>query len=196
MLHYAIPEKNRYAYIMEGFDADWIECGNRRFATYTNLPAGEYTFKVKGSNCSGIWNTEPATLIICIKPPVWETWWFRIALTVAIIGTVVLVYRYRINRIIKQKRELEWQVKERTAEILEQKDDLAGQTQTVEQQRDEISTRKVQIAQLQRELEQTKNILEQQKDDLILQNEQIVILKNSLEYKTNDLKVLEKHKKC
>ena len=49
-LHYSMPEKNQYAYMMERFDKDWTYTGTRRFATYTNLEPGSYVFRVKGSN--------------------------------------------------------------------------------------------------------------------------------------------------
>ncbi|MFC2093452.1 two-component regulator propeller domain-containing protein [Bacteroidota bacterium] len=68
-LDFQCPEKNQYAYIMEGFDKDWIYTdASRRFATYTNLDPGAYTFRVKGSNNNGIWNEEGASLKIKILP--------------------------------------------------------------------------------------------------------------------------------
>jgi len=61
-LHYVNPQKNRYQYKLEGFDNDWIEAGTRNFVTYTNLDAGNYTFRVKGANSDGFWSSEEATL--------------------------------------------------------------------------------------------------------------------------------------
>lgn len=75
-LHYASPGENRYAYIMEGIDRDWNQVGNRRIATYTNVPPGEYTFRVRGTNSDGIWNMKGATLKITVIPPFYQTWWF------------------------------------------------------------------------------------------------------------------------
>ena len=69
------PEKNRYAYRMEGFDARWIDAGTDRTATYTNLPPGRYTFRVRGSNNDGVWNERGAALAIAVAPPWWRTWW-------------------------------------------------------------------------------------------------------------------------
>lgn len=77
-LDYLYPSKNEYAYKMEGFEKDWNYVKNRRFATYTSLPAGEYVFKVKGSNSDRVWNNEGVQLQITITPPFWETTWFRI----------------------------------------------------------------------------------------------------------------------
>lgn len=72
-LDYTAPESNEYRYIMEGFDEDWIHSGNRNDASYTNLPDGRYTFKVKGSNNNGVWNEEGAELEIEVIPPLWRT---------------------------------------------------------------------------------------------------------------------------
>lgn len=74
-LNYTVPEKNRYAYKMEGFDEDWIYCGSRRFATYTNLDPGNYIFRVKGSNNDNIWNEKGAAIKLTITPPPWQAWW-------------------------------------------------------------------------------------------------------------------------
>ncbi|MEK7728166.1 MAG: two-component regulator propeller domain-containing protein, partial [candidate division KSB1 bacterium] len=74
-LNFTLPEKNQYAYMMEGFDADWIHSGARRFVTYTNLDPGAYTFRVRAGNHDGVWNEAGATLQILITPPPWRTWW-------------------------------------------------------------------------------------------------------------------------
>ena len=74
-LDFLIPEKNQYAYYLEGFEDDWIYSGNLRLANYTGVPPGNYTFKVKGSNNDGYWNEEGVSLAITILPPPWKTWW-------------------------------------------------------------------------------------------------------------------------
>ncbi|MCB9070356.1 MAG: hypothetical protein H6629_21480 [Calditrichae bacterium] len=62
---------------MEGYDNNWIDAGNRRSAFYTNLPRGEYTFRVKACNNDGVWNETGAAITFTI-PPVWfETWWAK-----------------------------------------------------------------------------------------------------------------------
>ncbi len=98
-LDYTDPARNQYAYQLEGFDRDWIACGSRRYASYTNLPPGKYTFRVKGSNNDGIWNEAGLAVQIIITPPFWATWWFR-GLLVAVIGGVLgLTYRVRAQNI-------------------------------------------------------------------------------------------------
>ena len=116
-LNYTHTEKNQYRYIMEGFNDHWIESGLERKATYTNLNPGDYTFKVMASNNDGIWNPEPLRVMITILPPFWMTWWFRALVILSIAGSVYWWYRQRMNRIQKQKRELEIQVEERTEDL-------------------------------------------------------------------------------
>ena len=73
-LNYAVPEANRYRYLLEGFDSDWVEThADLRVATYTNLEAGSYTLRVKAANKDGIWSPEETRLRIEILPPPWKT---------------------------------------------------------------------------------------------------------------------------
>ncbi|MCP4203416.1 MAG: response regulator [bacterium] len=74
-LDFTAPEKNRYRYILEGFDRDWVDLGTRNRATYTNLDAGEYVFNVQGANNDGVWNEEGFSLKIRALPAPWATWW-------------------------------------------------------------------------------------------------------------------------
>lgn len=106
-LDYTIPEKNQYQYKMDGFNDDWIVTGaSRRFASYTNLGAGTYVFRVKGSNNDGIWNNEGAAIKIIITPPFWQTWWFRLLVFILVVLASFLFYRMRM-RSIYQKMRLE-----------------------------------------------------------------------------------------
>jgi hypothetical protein len=73
-LDYHAPDKNQYAYRMEGVDRDWVAAGTRRYVNYTNLQPGDYIFRVKGSNNDGVWNEAGVTLYITIQPPFWGTW--------------------------------------------------------------------------------------------------------------------------
>lgn len=73
-LSYCIAKKNKYAYKLEGFDKDWNYVDSQNKATYTNLPAGTYTFRVKATNNDGIWNEKGTSLKITIHPPFyWST---------------------------------------------------------------------------------------------------------------------------
>ncbi len=144
-LDYANPEKNQYAYKMDGFEEDWTYSGNRRFVSYTNLEPGTYTFHVKGTNSDGLWNEVGASVVITITPPFWKTWWFRLMTLLAIVGSIVSMHKVRTRSIKTQKRKLEQEVIQRTKEInqqkeilVEQNDQLIGQSREIEAQRDTL----------------------------------------------------------
>jgi len=104
-LNYIHPEKNSHAYKLEPFDKDWIYTdASHRFANYTNLDPGEYTFKVKGSNNDGVWNETPTKLKIIITPPFWQTTWFKILVALAVAAIIYSFYRYRIGQILLLQR--------------------------------------------------------------------------------------------
>jgi len=116
-LHFSAPEKNKYAYILEGFDEKWNQVGNRNFASYTNVPPGEYVFRVIGSNSDNVWNEEGASLHIEITPPFWETSWFRAIVFILLISFIFSVYKIRTKSIRDRNLQLASQVKERTQEL-------------------------------------------------------------------------------
>ncbi len=116
-LDYNAPEKNQYAYMVEGFDPDWVAAGNRRYASYTNLRGGDYVFRVKGSNNDGVWNEQGIAIHISVTPPFWETWWFLGLTALVLAGAVVAGYRLRVKSIETRSRALESQVLTRTQEI-------------------------------------------------------------------------------
>ena len=74
-LDFASPDKTRYAYRLEGLDDDWVDAGRHRYATYSNLPAGDYVFRVRAINNNGIVSAEDATLPFAIAAAPWATWW-------------------------------------------------------------------------------------------------------------------------
>jgi hypothetical protein len=102
-LNFTAPEKNQYTYKMEGFVDDWINIGNERTATFTNLDPGQYIFHVKGSNNDGVWNEKGASIKIIILPPWWATWWFRTIIIICLAASIYAIYKYRINRILEME---------------------------------------------------------------------------------------------
>lgn len=117
-LSYATPQKNRYRYMLEGFDTEWVEVGSdRRLVTYTNLDPGDYVFRVLGSNADGIWNTVGATLPLTITPPWWQALWFRASALVLILGAVAGGLAWQQYQAQVQQRRLEAMVVERTREL-------------------------------------------------------------------------------
>jgi signal transduction histidine kinase/ligand-binding sensor domain-containing protein len=102
-LNFIAPEKNKYAYKMEGFNTDWIFTdANSRSATYTNLNAGDYIFLVQASNNDGVWNRKGTSLRIKILPPFWETWWFR-AISIGIVFSLIAFISMR--HVVRLKKE-------------------------------------------------------------------------------------------
>jgi signal transduction histidine kinase/ligand-binding sensor domain-containing protein/DNA-binding response OmpR family regulator len=98
-LNYFHPEKNQYAYMLEGFNNEWLTAnGQLRKATYTNLDPGEYIFRVKASNNDGVWTSVPLEVHITILPPFWRTPWAFMIYTFLLIGALVLARRLVLER--------------------------------------------------------------------------------------------------
>jgi len=100
-LNFLEPHRINYYYQLEGVDKGWMNAGKQRFATYTNLGAGSYSFKVKSENRDGNPSQQPTTLIIVIRPPFWQTGWFRSLLVALIVLILAGLYKYRINQLLK-----------------------------------------------------------------------------------------------
>jgi ligand-binding sensor domain-containing protein/signal transduction histidine kinase/CheY-like chemotaxis protein/AraC-like DNA-binding protein len=148
-LDYFLPEKIEYAYKMEGVDNDWVIVpSSRRFASYTNLKGGEYTFLVKARNSDGLWSENPTKLQITILPPFYETGWFRVLAFVIITVSVVAYFQYRTKKLKSRKKILEEMVADRTQQIEEQKEQLELQNKEISVQRDKLIelNKRVQIA--------------------------------------------------
>ncbi len=96
--------RNQYAYQLAGFDEDWIHAGNKSEASYTNVPPGTYTFRVKGSNDDGVWNEAGASVKIIITPPFWQTWWFQLTMALAVIAFLAALYNYRVAKLLEVER--------------------------------------------------------------------------------------------
>jgi ligand-binding sensor domain-containing protein/signal transduction histidine kinase len=105
-IEFAAPEFDgssiQYSYILAGIDKQWTDAGNRNFANYSNLPAGNYIFKVRANNKKGTTDTEVASLNITIIPPFWERWWFYTLCAAVIVSATYAMYRYRINELLKR----------------------------------------------------------------------------------------------
>ncbi len=111
-LNYFHPEKNRYAYMLEGFNKNWLYTDStQRVATFTNLDPGEYIFRVKASNNDGIWNDTGTALHIRILPPFWKTWPAFVLYILLIAGALLLA-----RRIILERERLKFRVAEQMRE--------------------------------------------------------------------------------
>ncbi|QPK65098.1 response regulator [Methylomonas sp. LL1] len=117
-LHFANPERNQFAYKLEGFDHDWVKTdSSNRVATYTNLTPGEYLFRVKASNNYGVWNEAGVSLPITITPPYWQTTWFRVLALGMICGLLLSIYVWRVRQLKNAQAKLEQLVFQRTVEL-------------------------------------------------------------------------------
>jgi ligand-binding sensor domain-containing protein/uncharacterized membrane-anchored protein YhcB (DUF1043 family) len=102
------PRKVKYSHILEGFDKKWSPVGYERTVTFSSLPPGKYTFKVKCTNNEGIWTETPATFSFIIKTPFWKTLWFYISLGLFISALIIIFIRLRIKGVKnKEKRKTE-----------------------------------------------------------------------------------------
>ena len=130
-LHYANPRKNRYTYRLEGFDESWTTTdGSRRRVTYTNLDAGTYRFRVRGSSANGVWNERQATVRIVVAPPPWKSWWAYTLYALAG-AAAVLTFVLSHSRELRRERlatERERLVNQRLREVDRLKDDFLANT--------------------------------------------------------------------
>jgi ligand-binding sensor domain-containing protein/CheY-like chemotaxis protein/nitrogen-specific signal transduction histidine kinase/AraC-like DNA-binding protein len=105
-LHFSNPAKNMYSYRLVGFSNDWTEVNNSiRSATFTNVPPGKYTLEVKSSNCDGVWNEAPKSMIIQINPAPWDTFWAYLIYFMIVASIIYFILKYYFDR-QKLKKEL------------------------------------------------------------------------------------------
>ncbi len=103
-LDYTSPENVRYAYMLEGFDEEWIESDDRRYASYTNLDGGTYTFRVRGTNGDGVWSDQEISIEVVVAAKPWKTWWAYTLYAVAAIAAAVGYQRYKNRRYQREVR--------------------------------------------------------------------------------------------
>jgi len=164
-LNFTLPEMTSYAYMLENFESNWNYVGSQRKATYTNLNPGEYIFKVKAANNDGIWNKNVASIKIIIVPPFYMTWWFRTAGIVLIFLLIFGFYRYRLYAIRTQKKVLEKRVKEKTAEVVAQSEELQNQSEELQSLNEELQAQS-------EELQSQSDYLQELNNELTVQKEQ------------------------
>lgn len=123
-MDYSDPGKNKFRYKLEGYDADWSAPSSVRYVSYTQLPGGDYTFKVKAANNDGIWNDKPFEIRITVVPPFWKTKTFYAILIVLGVGLIYFYTQYRTRAIKKENKILENKVAERTKELEEKNRDI------------------------------------------------------------------------
>jgi signal transduction histidine kinase/ligand-binding sensor domain-containing protein len=123
-LEFTNPQKNRYAYKIDGITDDWTEIGNRRFVPFTNLAPGTYTFRVRGANNDGVWSKEEAAIRIVIDPPWWKSWPAYAGYLLLILIILLIYVRQREAKLVRARKILEERVKERTLLIEQQNTEI------------------------------------------------------------------------
>lgn len=126
-LDFAAPERNRFAYKLEGFDRDWIDVGNQGRVTFTNLDAGSYTLRVRAANADGTWNDAGLVLPLHVKPAPWRSPWacgLYLGALVGVAAGVVRAQRRKAAREAEYRRRLELEVQQRTQELGQRNEEL------------------------------------------------------------------------
>ena len=122
-LNYTQPLRNQYKYRLLPYDLDWkMTTASQALANYTNLAHGNYSFEVMASNNDGLWNEQATALQITIHPPWWQSWWAWVLYVIAAIASVFGFIRWRTATLRRRQKVLESTVKERTAELVQEKD--------------------------------------------------------------------------
>ena len=147
-LSFPAPKKVRFKYKLEGFDHDWVDGGTRRSANYTNLPPGQYQFRVVASNNDGVWNEGGAKLDFHLQPFFYQTTWFYgICVSLAALAGRG-IYVLRVRNLVRSNAELEARIAERTQKLAEANRDLSTMVAQLEKNSAELklSTLKAQEA--------------------------------------------------
>lgn len=163
-LHYNQPIKNKYRYRLDGYDSEehgWNEVDSKhRYISYSNLPGGDYTFRLNASNNDGKWGKNEVQLHIKIIPPFWTTNWFKAILALIIVLLFTAFYFIRLQQIRLQKIKLQKLVNQRTREIGEKNVMLEHQAEKLSDTNALLEERQMHIQEQSEELMQQKEQLE------------------------------------
>jgi signal transduction histidine kinase/CheY-like chemotaxis protein/ligand-binding sensor domain-containing protein len=121
-LSFLIPERVQFRYKLEGYDRDWVNAGSRRAAYYTNLPPGDYQFRVIAANEDGVWNSTGAVLRLTRNPHFYQTAWFRAACGLALLIAAIVGQRSHTRQLHARARLLERTVADRTEQLAKAKE--------------------------------------------------------------------------
>ena len=117
-----VPSRVRFRYKLEGYDQDWVDAGSRRVAYYTHLPPGAYQFRVVASNGDDVWNEQGASLRLVLKPHFYQTFWFYLLCTLAVLLVAFVGQRLHTRQLRTRASELARVVAERTEELRKAKE--------------------------------------------------------------------------
>ncbi len=133
------PQKVRYRYQLEGWEEGWSPATTQTERDYPVLPPGTYTFKVIAAGANGIWNPEPVSFTFTINPPWYRTIWFYSICIIFIIISIFSFIWVREKNLKREKRILEMKVRQRTAEVVKQKEEIEKQKEVIEEKNKDIT---------------------------------------------------------
>ncbi len=167
---FAAPGKLRFRYMLEGFDKDWVQAGDRRTAFYTNIPHGSYRFHIQVGDNDG-WKSKLSTAAITLRPHFYETTAFYVLILVAVIGLCGAAYRLRMDQVVQREQKLKALVDERTSA-------LRNSERQLRHSRDELEIR---VQERTRELTHTNQALGEEIETRRRTEEQLILAKNAAE---------------
>lgn len=138
-LDFADPRRNQCAYMLEGFDEDFVLARQGRYATYTNLDPGRYVFRVRAANNNNVWSPEERRLVVVVAPPFWRTWWFMSLVTALLALSIYAAHRQRVAGLVRRRRELEETVQAQTASLRAEIEERALAEKRLRQSRDSFT---------------------------------------------------------
>ncbi len=130
-LNYTNSHKNDYAYQLVGIDKEWVYSGTRRNVSYTDLPPGDYTFRIKAANNDGVWNEKGISVQVIIYPPWWRTWWAYTFYGLLFILGLWSLISYRSRALRRENRILEEKVHLRTNQLEQKSTELEKSLETL-----------------------------------------------------------------
>ena len=122
-LCYANPRRIRYRYKLEGFDEEWSPVTDHRYATYANLPPGDYVFQLKAGHQDGLEGEASVAYAFKIIPPFWQTWWFYLICMLSFAGGIYGFIAWRTQALTRQQKRLEDTVEARTRELTQAREE-------------------------------------------------------------------------
>jgi signal transduction histidine kinase len=136
-MHFSNTTTQKYSYKLSGVNKDWVIAdNNQNSVTYSNLKPYNYTFEVKVSSEHRTWFDKSTKLIIIIKPPFWQTDWFRFITIISIVSIIILIIRIREYNLVQDKKKLEKTVTKRTSELIDQKNKVEIQKEELQNAND------------------------------------------------------------
>jgi signal transduction histidine kinase/ligand-binding sensor domain-containing protein len=144
---YTAPSKVEFRFMLEGYDKDWSAPTADRKVTYTNLPSGDYTFKVLASNNDGVWTKVPAVFHFSVGKYIYEYWWFKLLLLAGLGAVVYGIVTWRSKQILQKNKELEELVQQRTKNLHQANTALETQKTSLEKTLNELKSTQAQLIQ-------------------------------------------------